>query len=141
MPKIENCSWPDFMRGHHKTPAKNSIAIQITDPGDTAPEPKENVFESRHIFSFLDAEDTDRFCKEKDKISDEQAVEIARILKKALREDRDVLVHCVVGACRSGAVVEVAEMIGFEECRHFRFPNQRVKKKLMQALDLLSVGE
>ena len=141
MPKIENCSIFDFMRGHHKTPAQDAIAIQILDPGDTAPEPKADVFASRHIFRFLDAEDSNRFFKEKDLIGDEQAQEIARILNKALAEDRNVLVHCTVGVCRSGAVVEVAEMIGFDECGRYRHPNQRVKKKLMQALGLLEVNE
>jgi protein-tyrosine phosphatase len=69
-------------------------------------------------------------------ISDEQAEEIAAILQEALENDHNVLVHCVVGQCRSGAVVEVAELIGFDECFRYRLPNIRVKSKLMQALDL-----
>ena len=68
---------------------------------------------------------------------DAQAEKIASLLVKALDEDRDVLVHCVVGQCRSGAVVEVAEMIGFDECPRYRHPNVRVKRKLMEQFDLL----
>ena len=136
MPKIENCSWEDFQKGNHRLSPLGAVAIQITDPGDTPPEPAENVFVSRHPFQFLDAETPTRFFPEEKLISDAQAQEIADILKTALAKDNDVLVHCVVGACRSGAVVEVAEMLGFDECFRYRLPNIRVKQKLMQACGL-----
>ena len=137
MPKIENCSWDDFRRGNHRLDPLNAVAIQIVDPGDTPPEPAEDVFHSRHAFEFLDAEEPTRYFPEGALISDEQAESIASILVKALDEDHDVLVHCVVGQCRSGAVVEVAEMIGFDECFRYRHPNVRVKSKLMRQFDLL----
>jgi len=136
MPKIENCSWADFQKGNHRLSPLGAVAIQITDPGDTPPEPKEDVFVSRHSFQFLDAEAPTQFFPEEKLISDRQAQEIADILKTALANDTDVLVHCVVGACRSGAVVEVAEMLGFDECFRYRLPNIRVKQKLMQACGL-----
>ena len=136
MPKIENCSWIDFQKGNHRVNPIGTVAIQITDPGDTPPEPLENCFVSRHPFQFLDAEEPTQFFPEEKLISDTQAEEIAAILQKALENDHNVLVHCVVGQCRSGAVVEVAEMIGFDECFRYRLPNVRVKSKLMQALDL-----
>ena len=137
MPKIENCSWDDFLRGNHRINPIGTIAIQIVDPGDTPPEPAEDVFHSRHVFEFLDAEAPTQFFPEKKLISNEQAEDIASILVSALDEDRDVLVHCVAGMCRSGAVVEVAEMIGFDECFRCRMPNVRVKQKLMEQFDLL----
>lgn len=136
MPKIENCSWIDFQKGNHRVNPIGTVAIQITDPGDTPPEPSEDCFVSRHSFQFLDAEEPTRFFPEEKLISNTQAEEIAAILQKALENDHNVLVHCVVGQCRSGAVVEVAEMIGFDKCFRYRLPNIRVKQKLMQALDL-----
>ena len=137
MPKIENCSWIDFKNGNHRVDPIGTIAIQITDPGDTPPEPAEDVFAERHSFQFLDAEEPTRFFPEEKLISDEQAEDIASILIRALDKNQDVLVHCVVGACRSGAVVEVAEMIGFDECFRYRHANTRVKRKLMEQFDLL----
>ena len=137
MPKIENCSWDDFLRGNHRINPIGTIAIQIVDPGDTPPEPAEDVFHSRHVFEFLDAEAPTQFFSEEKLISNEHAEDIASILVSALDEDRDVLVHCVAGMCRSGAVVEVAEMIGFDECFRYRLPNIRVKSKLMHQFDLL----
>ena len=136
MPKIENCSWADFQRGNHRISPVNAVAIQIVDPGDVPPQPAEDCFAKRYSFQFLDAEEATRFFPEEKLITDEQAEEIAHILKTALANDTDVLVHCVVGACRSGAVVEIAEMLGFDECFRYRLPNIRVKHKLMQAADL-----
>ena len=137
MPKIENCSWIDFQKGNHRLDPVGAIAIQIVDPGDTPPEPAETVFHSYTVFWFLDAEEPTQFFPEEKLISDEQAKVLADILRTALDEDRDVLVHCVAGICRSGAVVEVAEMIGFDECFRYRLPNIRVKRKLMKQFDLL----
>jgi len=137
MPKIENCSWADFQKGNHRLSPLGAVAIQITDPGDTPPEPVEDVFVSRHSFQFLDAEAPTQFFPEEKLISDTQAEEIAEILRTALSNNTDVLVHCVAGVCRSGAVVEVAEIIGFDECFRYRLPNVRVKRMLMQQFDLL----
>jgi len=137
MPKIENCSWIDFQNGNYRIHPIGAIAIQIVDPHDTPPEPSEDVFHSRHVFEFLDAEKGTQFFPEDNLINNTQAEKIAMLLRLAIEEDHDVLVHCVAGMCRSGAVVEVAEMIGFDECFRYRFPNNRVKSKLMKQFDLL----
>lgn len=137
MPRIENCSWADFIRGNHRISPIGAVVIQITDPGDTPPEPLDNCFAERHSFQFLDADEPSRFFPEEKLISDQQAKEMLQILQRALDKDQDVLVHCVVGVCRSGAVVEVAEMLGFDECFRYRLPNSRVKRKLMEASGLL----
>jgi len=137
MPKIENCSFIDFQKGDHRMVRLGAIAIQILDPADIPPEPAEDVFHSRHVFEFLDADEPTQYFPEEALISDKQAEGIASLLVKALDEDRDVIVHCVVGQCRSGAVVEVAEMIGFDKCPRYRHPNVRVKRKLMEQFDLL----
>ena len=137
MPKIENCSWADFKVGNHRISPINTVAIQIVDPGDVPPEPAENCFVERYCFQFLDAEtQTSQFFPESALFSDSQAQHIARILRKSLDNDHDVLVHCVAGICRSGAVVEVAEMIGFDECFRYRMPNVRVRGKLMDQFNL-----
>ena len=137
MPKIENCSMQDFCLGNHRINSLNAVAIQITDPTDPVPTPAEDTFIARHVFEFFDGDEPSRFFPEEVLISDKQAASIANILFDALENDYDVLVHCVVGQCRSGAVVEVAEMIGFDECYRYRHPNVRVKKKLMEIFDLL----
>ena len=141
MPKIENCSWIDFQNGNHRIVPIGTVVIQIVDPGDTPPEPAEDVFHSRYVFAFLDADEPTRYFPEEQLISVEQSLQIVDILKNALHNKQDVLVHCVVGVCRSGAVVEVAEMMGFDECFRYRLPNVRVKRMLMEAAELLPVNK
>jgi hypothetical protein len=48
----------------------------------------------------------------------------------------NVVVHCHAGICRSGAVVEVASIMGFTPTDKYRQPNLRVKHKMMQVLGL-----
>lgn len=140
MPKVENCSFRDVQRGNHRISPIGSVLIQITDPPDPIyPEPAEDVFVKKHQFAFLDADNPTRYFPEKYLISKEQAQQIVEILKIALDNEQDVLIHCVVGACRSGAVVEVAEMMGFDECFRYRLPNVRVKHMLMEAAGLMPV--
>jgi predicted protein tyrosine phosphatase len=81
----------------------------------------------------LDAEDKDGFPDEA-KISDEQAAEIVRLLQHALKKRMNVVVHCMAGLCRSGAVAEVGIMMGFKDTEKTRIPNMRVKHRLMKQL-------
>jgi hypothetical protein len=46
----------------------------------------------------------------------------------------NVVVYCVAGVCRSGAVCEVGVMMGFDDCEGFRSPNLLVKHKMMKNL-------
>jgi predicted protein tyrosine phosphatase len=46
----------------------------------------------------------------------------------------NVVVHCMAGLCRSGAVAEVGVMMGFDDTERFRSPNLMVKHSLMRAL-------
>lgn len=140
MPKIENCSFHDVQRGYHHISPIGSVLIQITDPPDPIyPTPAEDVFFEKHQFAFVDAEEPTQFFSEEHLISTEQAQQFVDILKNALDHSYDVLVHCVAGVCRSGAVVEVAEMMGFDECFRYRLPNIRVKRMLMESAGLLPV--
>ena len=131
---IENVSWDDVKHGWHTDMGDRAILIQIADPATFFPDPKNKFFWS-YKFEFLDAEDSDveRFGEEP-LFSDSQAEEIVGILRAALRENRNVLVHCHAGICRSGAVVEVASMMGFTPTNRYRQPNLRVKHKLMKQM-------
>lgn len=131
---IENVSWDDVKNGHHTDMGENAMLIQITDPATFFPKPKKK-FKSIHQFEFMDAEDSDGFPDEA-KISDEQAAEIVRLLQYAIEHSMNVLVHCRAGICRSGAVVEVASMMGFTPTDRYRQPNLRVKHRMMRVLGL-----
>jgi len=129
---IENVSMSDIHLGHHSDLGENVMLIRIQDPA-TEFMPTFRQYKEVHCFEFLDAEDEDGF-DEDFKISDEQAKEIASLLQRAMDKSMNVLVHCHAGICRSGAVAEVATMMGFTATDRYRQPNLRVKNKLMKAM-------
>ena len=129
---IENVAADDIPKGFHHNAGPNSMLISITDPAGWRPTAK-YAFKERHDFEFLDAEDEDGFPEEA-KISDVQAQQLVRLLQHALDHRMNVVVHCTAGICRSGAVVEVGVMMGFNDCERFRQPNLRVKHRMMRAL-------
>lgn len=113
---------------------ENVIYIQITDPC-CAFEPMKNNFAEIHRFEFLDDDlegDGHEFS-----ITDEQAEELAKILRRANDEQRHVIVSCHAGLCRSGAVTEIMNRVfGYEPGPSVRSPNQLVMKKVMRSLGL-----
>ena len=131
MPWIENVAAADIpMRFHHEA-GPNSMLIQIMDPCPTWwPTPE---FKEVHKFEFMDVERDDKWPDEV-KITPAQAEEIVRLLQHALTNRMNVVVHCMAGLCRSGAVTEVGVMMGFDDTRRFRSPNLLVKHSLMRAL-------
>ena len=133
---IENVSKQDIALGFHMDAGPNAMLIRIQDPatyfGRIA---RADMFKEVHEFEFLDAEDKDGF-EDETKISDEQAAELVRLLQRAKENHMNVVVHCHAGICRSGAVVEVATMMGFTPSERFRMPNLRVKHKMMKVLGL-----
>ena len=129
---IENVAASDVSTGFHYDCGPNAMLISITDPAGWKPLPKHN-FREVHEFEFLDAEDEDGFPDEC-KISDEQAEQLVTLLNRAKENAMNVVVHCHAGICRSGAVVEVATMIGFTATDRYRQPNLRVKSKMMKVL-------
>lgn len=131
---IENVSRDDIRRGDHTDPGPNSMLIQISDPAQGFPTPK-HQFKSVHQFEFLDADDDTMFPEEA-LISDEQATELVNLLESAHALEMNVIVHCHAGICRSGAVTEVASMMGFTPTNRLRLPNVRVKYKMMRVLGL-----
>ncbi len=134
MPKIENVSFTDVEGGYHLEVNDKTILIQIVDPGVEFPKPQEK-FDKIYRFQFLDIEQNHNY-KHHLKITDQQANELGQILKMALQEERDVVVHCMAGVCRSGAVAEVGIIMGFEDTYAHRSPNLMVKHKMLEQLGL-----
>ena len=136
-PWIENISLDDVRKGYHYDPGFNSMLIQIVDPGVEFPKPKYDFRTVRQFF-FLDVDDTDhdKFYFEA-AITNEDAKGIASALTEAWEQGMNVVVHCHMGVCRSGAVAEVGTMIGFRDTEKFRVPNLMVKRKLMEQLGMI----
>jgi predicted protein tyrosine phosphatase len=129
---IQNVALADISKGHHIRVGENSMLIQIVDPAMEFPTPL-HKFKEVHQFEFLDLERDDKWGEEF-KITDEQAIKLVMLLKHALYFKMDVVVHCVAGVCRSGAVCEVGVMMGFQDSEAYRSPNLMVKHKMMKVL-------
>jgi predicted protein tyrosine phosphatase len=130
---IQNCGYRGICHGDHWFSEGDCILIQITQPDEDFPTPHYK-FEEVHQFHFNDVD-----CPEEDEVkcgalTDQQAKEIMDILYHAYHEEKNVIVQCSAGLCRSGAVVEAGIAIGFKDTGRFRIPNLFVKKKLFNAL-------
>ena len=132
MPWIQNVSLSDIKKGYHIDAGINSMLIQIVDPAYEFPTPLKQ-FREVHQFEFLDAERDDKYPDEC-KVTDEQAQQLVTLLKTALDNHMNVVVHCHAGVCRSGAVAEIGVMLGFDDAEAFRSPNLLVKHKMMKVL-------
>jgi len=117
---IQNISYREFQLGHHVN-SNNMNAIQIVDPCMNFPKPK-NIFNKIYQFEFSDVETPDELCWEA-RMSKNQAKEIIYILNISFKSNEDIIVHCVSGKSRSGAVVEAGLLIGFKEITNLRQPN------------------
>jgi predicted protein tyrosine phosphatase len=141
MPWIQNVSYADIVKGHHIRVNKNSTLIQIVDPDMQHPEPLYK-FGSIYQFKFLDIESNglsndgsgDMIDMSWGMVTDQQAQELVCILQDSLDKGKDVVVHCVAGVCRSGAVAEVGVQMGFQDTETYRSPNLLVKHKMMKGL-------
>lgn len=140
-PWIENVSLADIKNGRHIDAGPNSMLIQIVDPAMEFPAPRWH-FKEVHQFEFLDIEedgmtnfgdgkmvDASEFA-----ITQDQADQLVALLEHAMEKRMNVVVHCVAGVCRSGAVCEVGVMMGFRDAEAFRSPNLLVKHKMMKKL-------
>jgi predicted protein tyrosine phosphatase len=139
---IENVAMADIPVAYHMDAGERGMLIQILDPGMTFPTPKAK-FEIIKQFEFLDVEpggranlatDHDYGDLNKFAMTRPQAKEIVALLKQALEERRNVVVHCYAGICRSGAVAEVGVMMGFQDTPRYRQPNIHVKQLLVDEL-------
>lgn len=141
MPWIQNVALSDVKKGHHVAVKENSMLIQIVDPGMEFPVPAQQ-FKEIHQFEFLDIEEDGLTNFGDGKMVDvselavtqKQADRLVELLENALENRMDVVVHCVAGVCRSGAVCEVGVMMGFDDTEAFRSPNLLVKHKMMKKL-------
>ena len=133
-PWIENISLDDIATGRHFDAGPNSMLIQICDPDTEFPVPKYQ-FKRVSQYKFLDVEDDGQFVY-RNAITDQDAINIAADLIHAYKHHMNVVVHCHMGICRSGAVAEVGVMMGFQDTGKFRNPNLMVKHKLMQVLGM-----
>ena len=126
---ISNVSLQDIKTGYHYDPGPDGVLIQIVDHDMDFPKPAFH-FAEVHQFRFLDLEvDSIHSFKE------HHAERIVEVLCDALKRRASVVVHCVAGLCRSGAVCEVGVILGFEDTGRARTPNLRVKKMLMECLN------
>lgn len=131
-PWIQHVSLARAVYGSHHLIENNTVLIQIVDKWNTFPEPYyKDLFKEIHQFDFQDTNNEGH-----NGISDEQAKDIARILKDCYDTKCNIVVHCHAGVCRSGAVAEVAEIMGFGVINSpsERIPNTLVKTKLLKEL-------
>ena len=128
MPFIQNvAAMAVTNNSYRKSP--NCILIQIGDfEKPFFPDVTNLGFESIYKFQFDDSEEGDKA------ITNLQAMEIANIIRHCKLHDKNIIVHCVAGLCRSGAVAEAAICYGFEDTGVRRQPNLRVKKLLLHNL-------
>ena len=133
MPWIQNISFADANNGNYPTICiNNTIHIQIVDPDMDFPVTP-HTFLRVHQFKFLDVE-KDTKCDPSMKISKAQATQIVSILQDSLEKGNNVIVNCVAGVNRSGAVTEVGVMMGFDDTGEYRGYNCLVKYMLMKEL-------
>lgn len=130
---IENVSAADISKGFHYNAGENSMLISIVDPASFRPTPQYK-FKEIHNFEFLDVEEADEVDDEEVRCSHGQAKELVRLLQHAKDNNMNVIVHCHMGICRSGAVAAVGVMMGFNDVGSYRIPNLLVKHRMMAAL-------
>jgi predicted protein tyrosine phosphatase len=129
MPWVQNVSLDAIAAGQHMDAGSNSMLIQIVDPGQQFPRPRHR-FKEVHQFRFEDVEDPN----DPNAITVEQAERIAELLKLALRRRMNLVVHCVAGIYRSGAIAQLAVDMGFADTEAYRNPNTLVKSRVAAAL-------
>jgi predicted protein tyrosine phosphatase len=130
-PWIQNVSLDDIQKGCHHDAGDNSMLIQVVDPDMDFPVPKMQ-FKKIIQVKFLDVEnDSQSGLVFLDAIDQAQAKILVDALRFALANHMNVVVHCVAGICRSGAIVDVGVQMGFMDTGVFRLPNVMVKKMMM----------
>lgn len=135
-PFIQNVSRQDIVDGKHFEVGDNTILIQILDAGEDFPDPKFNPLE-RYYFAFSDEWNSKGvLATEKESIQPAQAEAIAKVLRHAAEIKANVLVHCLVGECRSSAISAAAKTIGFSVLPNKKNnrPNQRVLSMVLEKL-------
>ena len=133
--EIENVSYIDIVDGNHTNRGEDTILIRILDTDNENPaEPKSSFFKIIS-FKFLDC-DENAGLNDKFLFNSDMAKEIVEIFEICKKENKNIVVHCTAGICRSGAITEVGEMFGFKVTKNSnrRIPNTLVKKLLLSEL-------
>ena len=128
---ITNVSKNDIEQGNHEDAGDNAMVIRIMDPGAYYGFTKKQ-FKEEYVFLFLDIEDQNHPWS----FSEEEAKRLSKLLKHAYDNKMNVVVHCMLGSSRSGAVVEVGIEMGFEDRGKTRSPNNLVKSLIKKELGL-----
>jgi len=131
--QVENISYYAIENGLHKNSGDDTVLIRILDTDNDSPvKPKVN-FDKTFIFKFLDV-DADADIDDKYKFNSDMAKEIVSIFEYCKENNKNIVVHCTAGLCRSGAIAEIASMLSFEPVHDNRMPNSLVKGLLMKEL-------
>lgn len=126
--KVQNIGRREFEQGWYKLDPRNTLLISINDPCQEPPSAiYKNMFEGYLVCHFLDIEEKQEFS-----VTEENAFNIVAIVQLAINHNLNILVHCNAGICRSGAVAELCEALGFEYVGNYKQPNLLVKKKLFE---------
>lgn len=128
---VHNCSQYHIALGVHPDAGPCGVLIQIADTHTEFITPK-CTFSAVHRYMFDDASCSDEDDPPACLITREQAASIMGILYSAYRSGANVIVQCPVGLSRSGAVVEIAALIGFEPTETYRLPSLSVKYALIE---------
>lgn len=148
--KIANVSMVDFPKFTMFVP---DVTIRILDTIKVPENPNfpnlffedPNPFPNAEDFQFR-FDDVPEFDEQRNPcpgcITDDQALELFDILQYAAEEELKVLVHCVMGKCRSGGVthagIQIAGTFGYQY-QYFdnhAIPNAAVKTKITRNLYL-----
>lgn len=128
---IENVSLANILIGNHHFEEDNTVLIRIGDICSTfKPVLYQDKFVNVYEFQFMDDDDPNW----EESITEEQGVDIASILRECWACDYNVVVHCNAGLCRSGAVAEVGEIMGFQYAGNRKIPNVLVKNRILEPL-------
>lgn len=123
------------------------IGIRILDTIKNPPHPdfpnlefggSHPLIKKKREFCFRFDDTTDD--RNPNKLTDKDAAKLFAILRYAVRNDKNVLVHCVMGKCRSGAVTHagmvIAQYFGKEILAfdNHAIPNSLVKSKIIRRM-------
>lgn len=126
LPECQNWDFPSFVLEE-----QGCVLIRLHNPDYKFPSGesdllKQNIFDEVYEVALDDSYD----------IPDEVVGKLAAILTSAKNKNRNIVAHCHAGISRSGAVVEVATMMGFQDIGRSRNPNKVLKEKLRKALGI-----
>jgi len=107
----------------------SDILIQIENPDGIF----ENSNNFKHIFRFRFLGGVNNPHEELN-ITDEQSASLAKILQSALSAQHNVVVQCVSGSVRSGAVAQAGIDCGFQDYGDKRKPSKLVYQKILKYL-------